>query len=57
MDTGVVCHSFDSFVLVITFLLTKPSVLLAVQVILFMRVFQLRFSLMVTPRYANIDIF
>ena len=32
-----------------TFLLTKPSVLLAVLVILFMWVFQLRSLLMVTP--------
>ena len=34
-----------------TFLLTKPSVLLAVRVILFMWVFQLRSLLMVTPSY------
>ena len=40
-----------SFFLVTTFLLTKPSVLLAVLVMLFMWVFQLRSLLMVTPRY------
>ena len=40
-----------SLSLVTAFLLTKPSVLLAVLVILFMWVFQLRSLLMVTPRY------
>ena len=50
-DKGVVCHGFDIFILVTTFLLTKPIVLLAVLVILFMWVFQLRSLLMVTPRY------
>ena len=40
-----------SLFLVTTFLLTKPSVLLAVLVMLFMWVFQLRSLLMVTPRY------
>ena len=40
-----------SLFLVTTFLLTKPSVLLAVLVILFMWVFQLKSLLMVTTRY------
>ena len=42
-----------SLFLVTTFLLTKPSVLLAVLVILFMWVFELRSLLMVTPRYFD----
>ena len=44
-----------SLFLVTTFLSTKPSVLLAVLVILLMWVFQLRSLLMVTPRYFAVS--
>ena len=52
-DKGDECHSFDIFIFSDNISFDKPSVLLAVLVILVlsMWVFQLRSLLMVTPRY------